>query len=603
MIKLANARLWTMLLALVVGLVASSSARASATITIQNNDGANTGFNDPTPVAPVGGNSGTTVGQQRLNAFMFAASIWGATINSGPTITISASWAALTCDANKGVLGEAGSTAIRRDFPNAPFAGTWYSVPLANAISGTDLNSDAEISAQFNSNVGTTGCLKNSFWYYGLDGNHGNGGIDLVTVLLHEFAHGLGFSTFTSGSTGAQIGGLPSVYDQFLRDNTTGKLWVNMTNAERVASAINTGSLVWNGPQVIADVPNILSSGADSSSRAKMYAPNPFDRSSSVSHFDITMFPNQLMEPNISTDLTHSVTPPQDLTFSLLRDIGWSVAGGPPPPAPANDNFSAAQTITGCSGNVGGTNVGATNEAGEPNHSPDNGGGTRSVWYRWQAQSTGNATITTAGSNFDTVLSVYTGSSVGALTPVAKNDDVVSGDTSSSVQFSATAGTTYMIAVDGYNNDGSGGDTGSITLNWNLANCTQTPPQLILEESGPAANQATALDSVLFLRDPFPVINTSNLFNLPADPNTRILIFVANLQLAQGEPASAVTVNLIDSNNTAYNIAALDVESVPNQTFSQVTFRLPNTLAVGTCQIKVVVHSQTSNTAVIRIKS
>jgi hypothetical protein len=202
------------------------------------------------------------------------------------------------------------------------------------------------------------------------------------------------------------------------------------------------------------------------------------------------------------------------------------------------------------------------------------------------------------------VLAVYTGSSVNALTPVVKNDDVDPGiEISSSVQFSATAGTTYMIAVDGYNNGGSGGDTGAITLNWSLANCTQAPPQLILEDSGPVANLATALDSVLFLRDPFPVINTSNLFSLPADPNTRILIFVANLQLAQGEPASAVTVNLIDSNNVPYNIAAQDVQSVPNQTFSQVTFRLPNTLAVGTCQIKVVVHSQSSNTAVIRIKS
>src|ERR1043166_540771 len=120
--KVAKSGLSTLLLAIVVGVVASSSARASATIVIQNNDGANTGFNDPTPAAPVGGNNGTTVGQQRLNAFMFAAGIWGATINSGLTIKISASWAGLPCDATSGTLGAAGSIGIRRDFPNAPFA-------------------------------------------------------------------------------------------------------------------------------------------------------------------------------------------------------------------------------------------------------------------------------------------------------------------------------------------------------------------------------------------------------------------------------------------------------------------------------------------------
>src|ERR1043166_6956557 len=119
--KVAKSGLSTLLLAIGVGVVAASSARASATIVIQNNDGANTGFNDPTPASPVGGNNGTTVGQQRLNAFTFAAGIWGATITSGPTITITANWAALSCDANSAVLGSAGSVGIRRDFANAPF--------------------------------------------------------------------------------------------------------------------------------------------------------------------------------------------------------------------------------------------------------------------------------------------------------------------------------------------------------------------------------------------------------------------------------------------------------------------------------------------------
>src|SRR5688572_32725352 len=75
----------------------ASSAFGQATIVIQNNDAANVGFNDPTPVAPVGGNPGTTLGQQRLNAFQFAANIWGATLVSNSTITVRASWEALSC--------------------------------------------------------------------------------------------------------------------------------------------------------------------------------------------------------------------------------------------------------------------------------------------------------------------------------------------------------------------------------------------------------------------------------------------------------------------------------------------------------------------------
>ena len=58
--------------------------------------------------------------------------------------------------------------------------------------------------------------------------------------------------------------------------------------------------------------------------RALLYTPNPFQSGSSVSHWDTIAFPNQLMEPAINGDLTHEVAPPQDLTFPLLKDIGWN---------------------------------------------------------------------------------------------------------------------------------------------------------------------------------------------------------------------------------------------------------------------------------------
>ncbi len=63
--------------------------------------------------------------------------------------------------------------------------------------------------------------------------------------------------------------------------------------------------------------------GADAQGRMMMYAPNPFQSGSSVSHFDSSAFRNQLMEPAINGDLTQSVMPPEDLTYMLFKDIGW----------------------------------------------------------------------------------------------------------------------------------------------------------------------------------------------------------------------------------------------------------------------------------------
>jgi hypothetical protein len=473
-------------LALIVGLMATSTAFASATIVIQNADPAGSGFNDPTAAAPVGGNSGTTVGQQRLNAFQFAADIWGATLTSGPTITIHASWASLSCSTSSGVLGSAGNSgSIWRDFAGS-VPGTWYGTALRNALTNSDGNgAAAEINAQFNSNVGNPGCLQTLHWYYGLDTNTDAGGINMVAVLLHEFAHGLGFQTFTSSSTGAQVSGFPSIYDRFLLDNSSGKTWPQMTDSERVASAINTNNLVWNGPQVTSDAATVLSSGKDPAGHPQMYTPNPLQAGSSVSHWNTTATPNQLMEPAINSNLSHSVMPPQDLTLPLMRDIGWcsgcpTPSPSPSPSPPPNNDFVNAQIISGCSGSANGTNLGANKEAGEPSHSPDGNPGGASVWYWWQAPSNGSVTMTTAGSNFDTLLAVYTGNSVSTLTTIGKNDDAgPPGDLTSSVTFTASAGTVYRIAVDGFD-----GGIANITFNWTSSSCPPNTINSVMPQAG-----------------------------------------------------------------------------------------------------------------------
>lgn len=248
---------------LAAGLAAACAAplaQGAATIVINNTNAAGVGFNDPTPAAPVGGNPGTTLGAQRLFAFTFAANIWGATLTSAVPIVINASLTPLSCTATGAVLGSAGATSIFRNFAGAPLTDTWYSYALANKLSGTyqgTLNA-AQITANFNSNLGQANCLTGTFWYLGIDNNHG-ADIDFVTVLLHELGHGVGFQTFTNGNSGALQSGFPSVWDHFLLDTATGKTWKNSTNAERAASAISIDKLVWSGPGVTAAVPGVLS--------------------------------------------------------------------------------------------------------------------------------------------------------------------------------------------------------------------------------------------------------------------------------------------------------------------------------------------------------
>ncbi len=240
-----------LLLAVVVSAMISGTAVAAAKITIKNNDAASVGFNDPTPATPVGGNSGTTIGDQRLNAFKEAAAIWGRLIDSPVEIVIDATWQALSCTDTGATLGSAGPVQFFADFDGAPLPNTWYPSALANKYAGRDLDpSKSDIVARFNLSLGTSTC--NSLkWYYGLDGNHGDDE-DLVVVLLHEFAHGLGFSGSTSSSTGALLGGRATFFENNTLDLTTGQRWTQLTDAQRLTSATNTGNLVWAGGAVKA---------------------------------------------------------------------------------------------------------------------------------------------------------------------------------------------------------------------------------------------------------------------------------------------------------------------------------------------------------------
>ncbi|WP_234446527.1 PA domain-containing protein [Luteimonas sp. MC1750] len=218
------------------------------------------GLNDTTPATPVGGNPGTTVGEQRRIAYQFAADLWGAVLESDVDIHVRAQFTPLACEATSGVLGSAGTRSLHGNFPNAAVQETWYGAALANALAGEDLTPEAggeEINSNFNANLGTTGCLETSGWYYGLDGNTPAGRINFLDVVMHEIGHGLNFQGFYNLATGAPNGGYPDIYSSNIRDNITGLDWIAMTNAQRMAAATG-GGLVWTGAQVTDEVPMAL---------------------------------------------------------------------------------------------------------------------------------------------------------------------------------------------------------------------------------------------------------------------------------------------------------------------------------------------------------
>ncbi len=265
---------------LLAGLLAASAAFA-ADVVVVNADGPGVGFNDPTPATPVGGNPGTTIGEQALNVFNEAARRWGAKLVSKQPIVVVASFTGLPCSNTGAVLGGASPNWY---FANVPAANggqdllpnTWYPAALAEKLTRQDIvadpNDTAEIFTVFNSNLGKPGCLPNSGWYYGLDNNQPANRIDLLAVVLHEFGHGLGFVAGpTSAGNGARLLNFPSIWEYQMLDVSTNKRWIDMTAVERAASARNNLNLVWAGKYVTNVIPSVL----DSALALDVQSPSP----------------------------------------------------------------------------------------------------------------------------------------------------------------------------------------------------------------------------------------------------------------------------------------------------------------------------------------
>ncbi len=160
---------------------------------------------------------------------------------------------------------------------------------------------------------------------------------------------------------------------------------------------------------------------------------------------------------------------------------------GAPGFVPANDAFVHATTIVLEGGviELAGANIAATREANEPAHADVPTG--QSVWWKWTAPSSGAVRLTTLGSDYDTVLAVYTGGTLSGLTEVVSNDDEETPEQNetpqrkrtSRVSFNARKNVTYRIAVDGWGDEESPAYWGNITLGMEFTPAAQSTTRLV----------------------------------------------------------------------------------------------------------------------------
>ena len=322
----------TYLVRLFASLVLAAPSLAQANIVIVNNDSAGEGFNDATSVSAVGGNPATALGQQRLNVFQRAADILNNTFDIAVTVRVGSSFDPLTCSSGSAVLGQAGPAAFDYNFSTR----TITPHALYNQQVGYDADTGTvEINAQFNSSIDNNdNCLFNTNWYYGYDAPSGNDN-SLLSVVLHEILHGMGFlstlqSDGNSGGGWSTLEGFVEGFDPYtykLKDASTGQMLTDQAAGTRSNVMRSGTNLVWSGTEANAESGN-YSSGINSG-EVQMYAPGSYKPGSSVSHFDTAMTPNELMEPQYTEFLDSA-----GLAEQLLVDIGWSYNAANAPNSP-----------------------------------------------------------------------------------------------------------------------------------------------------------------------------------------------------------------------------------------------------------------------------
>jgi hypothetical protein len=376
------------------------------------------------------------------DAFEAAVNVWEHLLVSSKPIHVNAHWEPL----GNGILGSAGPTAFYLGDDDYV-----YPAALAEARCACNLKSGNEITASFNSNFPD--------WYLGADGNVPGTKWDFFSVVLHELGHGLGFmSSFdvinSKGYWGFSNDGItwyPMRFDSYEMSALTGGTSLidgfgNGTNL--LKNELTDDSVFFTGPKTVT-----AAGGA-----VKLYAPSPWEPGSSNSHVDQAEYEStaeSLMTPALTNG--HADGPPGPVTLAMMQDIGWEIAAdGGGGGAPANDNFVDA-VAPGLNSVSTATTTDATLELDEPQ--PACATGTdKTVWYSYTPGRTRTVVAKTVGSDFDTVLAIYTGTDLATFTPVACNDNRAV-DNLSKLKLSLAGGTTYFFQVGG-----ASGESGALTF-------------------------------------------------------------------------------------------------------------------------------------------
>ncbi len=243
-------------------------------------------------------------------AFQYAVDIWDAVIDTPIPVRIVATWE----PKSEGVLGSARWADIRMPM-DAGIGNTWYPLSVAEKITGQQLNSPAaaDIQTEFNSDFN---------WYYGLDGQAPSDTHDLVTVVLHEIGHGLGLTSSFFANTSVGVFGAgnnvePIIYDHFVVNSVDEKLIdLYQSGTSELAVALTSNNLYFNSPIAIQN---------SNGSVPRLFAPNPWDGGSSISHLDEQSYPpgtiNSLMTPQLGrAEVVHA---PGPIVEGMLADMGW----------------------------------------------------------------------------------------------------------------------------------------------------------------------------------------------------------------------------------------------------------------------------------------
>ena len=253
-------------------------------------------------------------------AVQAAVDIWSENFASTVPINVNVKWGS---SSSYGVLASASAKNNFSNFNGAPDKTLYYASALANALAGRDLDpTSPEIEISITSNAP---------WYYGTDGNCPARSFDLVSVILHEMGHGLGFvsGNYYDAFSGFGRVDQPTPFDAYAQ-LPDGRRLADMPSPSLEAGKAMTSDLFWSGDNAIK---------ANNGIKPKLYTPSTYEPGSSISHLDEATFSqsadNAVMTPNLDSGEVFHL--PGPLVLAMFEDMRQKppagiAAGTPQPP-------------------------------------------------------------------------------------------------------------------------------------------------------------------------------------------------------------------------------------------------------------------------------